>query len=103
VPQMNQHGIFWLLFIQVGCPHNVNSWIKEERNIDRRCKITLFSYFTTVCLNISRIFYWNCRGKINKPRYTTQHPLETRMSDRAMLNLRREIQKCIHSNCHGRV
>ena len=72
----------------VWCPPNVISWIKEP-TIDSRCQITLFSYFTTVWLNISRIFHWNCRGKITKPRYTTQHPLETKMADHVMLNPRK--------------
>ena len=57
-----EHGVFWRLLIRkvnLGCIWfelsrnllNVNHLVKEMRNIDRRCKATLFLYNSQVQLN----------------------------------------------------
>lgn len=63
----------------------------------------MFSYFTKVWLSISRIYFRNCKGKTNRPRYISKRPVETKMAALAIFNIRREIQKrtCMHSNCYG--
>jgi hypothetical protein len=42
---------------------NVKHWVKEIWNIDRRCKITLFPYFTQVWLSTNILNYWTGKGK----------------------------------------
>ena len=42
----SETGCIWLDVLEI-C-HNVNRWVKEMRNNDRRCKPTLYSFLTQV-------------------------------------------------------
>jgi hypothetical protein len=58
---------------------NVNGWVNEIRNIGRRCKILLLSYFTEIWRNINSTFL-TVDAKLTKRAKQLCVPLYTNMA-----------------------